>query len=133
MPYVRISLMTPKMGQATEAGRLLDAVAHFCQGQEGFIHGYRLEPSAKNGQMGRVTIWVDERSADAVAQIDHMLALRSELNQVVRKGSHEEHGFWAYDTSEPSEATGRGRDEEITSEQALASAEEIIRSSQSDA
>ena len=86
-------------------GQLLDAVSQHCEGQPGFIRGYRLEPSDNSGLIGRVTIWTDEHSADAVAQTDRMLALRSALNEVVRKTSHQEHGFWAYDTSAPSESS----------------------------
>ncbi len=127
MPYVRISLMIPKARQGTLAGQLLDAVSHHCEGQPGFIRGYRLEPSDNSGLIGRVTIWTDEHSADAVAQTDRMLALRSALNEVVRKTSHQEHGFWAYDTSAPSESSGRGGDVELTVEAVLQSAERIVR------
>ncbi len=126
MPYVRISLMVPKSGRGIEAGQLLDAVSHFCEGQPGFIRGYRLEQSDNSGLIGRVTIWADERSADAVAQLDRMLALRSSLNEVVRKGSHQERGFWAYDTSAPSESSGRGAGTELTAEEVLRSAERIV-------
>lgn len=126
MPYVRISLMIPKARQGTQAGQLLDAVSQHCEGQAGFIKGYRLEPSDNSGLIGRVTIWTDERSADAVAQTDRMLALRSSLNQVIRKGSHQEHGFWAYDTSVPGESSGRGADVELTVEAVLRSAERIV-------
>ncbi len=126
MPYVRISLMVPKARRATEAGQLLDAVTHYCEGQPGFLKGYRLEQSDK-GLIGRVTIWTDERSADAVAQTDRMLALRSALNELVRRGSHEERGFWAYDTSAPGESSGRGAETELTVEDVLRSAQNIVR------
>jgi hypothetical protein len=128
MPYVRISLMVPKSGRATRAGQLLDAVAHYCEGQPGFIKGYRLEQSDNSGLIGRVTIWTDERSADATAQTDRMLALRAALNEVVRKGSHQERGFWAYDTSAPSESTGRTAGTELSAEEVVASAERIVSS-----
>lgn len=126
MPYVRISLMIPKAREAAHAGQLLDAVAQHCEGQQGFIKGYRLEPDDNSGLIGRVTVWSDEHAADAVAQTDRMLALRSALNQVVRKGSHQEHGFWAYDTSLPSESSGRGAGVELTVEDVLRSAERIV-------
>jgi hypothetical protein len=126
MPYVRISLMIPKSGQAAEAGRLLDAVAHLCEGQPGFIRGYRLERSDDTGRIGRVTIWQDEHSADLMAQTDKMLALRSALNSIVRKGTHQEHGFWAYDTSNIAENSGRDAGTQLSVEEVLTSVDRII-------
>jgi hypothetical protein len=118
--------MIPKANRIAEAGQLLDAVAHLCEGQQGFLKGYRLEQADDSGMIGRVTIWTDEHSADAVAQTDRMLALRSSLNQVVRKGSHQERGFWAYDTSLPSEASGRNAETELSAEDVVRSAERIV-------
>ena len=97
MSYVRISLMTPRPGRAADAARLLDAVIDFCHTQPGYLGGFRLESGDESGMIGRVTIWEDEHNADAVAQTDHMLALRSALNVVVVEGTHEERGFRAYE------------------------------------
>jgi hypothetical protein len=126
VPYIRISLMVPKSGRVNEAGRLLDAVTLHCEGQPGFIKGYRLEPGDDSGLIGRVTIWADERSADDVARSERMLALRSALNEVVRKGSHQERGFWGYDTSNPAESSGRHAGSELDLEDVLLSVERII-------
>lgn len=130
MPYIRISLMVPRRGREVEVGQLLDQIARACEGQPGFIRGYRLEPGDDSGLIGRVTVWADEHSTDALAMTDHMLALRSALNPAVRKGSHEERGFWAYDTSEPSESSGRTANIELGEEDTLRSAEAIIHDSQ---
>jgi hypothetical protein len=126
MPYIRISLMVPKANRVGEAGRLLDAVALHCEGQPGFIKGYRLEPSDNSGLIGRVTIWADERNADDVARTERMLALRSALNEVVRKGSHQERGFWGYDTSDPAESSGRSAGAELVVDDVLRSVDRII-------
>jgi hypothetical protein len=126
VPYIRISLMVPRSGRVNEAGRLLDAVALHCEGQPGFIRGYRLEPSDGSGLIGRVTIWADERSADAVARSERMLALRSTLNDVVRKNSHQERGFWAYDTSDPAESSGPTAGAELVLEDVMQSVERIF-------
>ena len=126
MPYIRISLMIPKVNRVGEAGRLLDAVALHCEGQPGFIKGYRLEPGDDSGLIGRVTVWIDERSADAVARGERMLALRSGLNEVVRKGTHQERGFWAYDTSDPAESSGRSATAPLELDEVMRSVERII-------
>ena len=126
MPYIRISLMVPKANRIADAGRLLDSVALHCEGQPGFIKGYRLEPSDNSGLIGRVTIWADEHSADLVARGERMLALRSALNEVVRKGSHQERGFWGYDTSDPAEASGRTAGAELVLDDVMLSVERII-------
>lgn len=130
MPYIRISLLQPRRGRTIEVGQLLDQVARFCEGQPGFLRGYRLEPGDDSELIGRVTIWASEQDADAVAMTDRMLALRSSLNQLVRKGSHEERGFWAYDTSEPSESSGRSLGADLIPNEAISSAENIIRANQ---
>lgn len=127
MPYIRISLMVPKTNRVAEAGRLLDAVALHCEGQPGFIKGYRLEPSDDSGLIGRVTIWADERNADNVARSERMLALRSALNEVVRKGTHQERGFWGYDTSDPAESSGRSAGAELVLDDVMRSVDRIIR------
>src|SRR5687768_1258517 len=126
MPYIRISLMVPKANRIADAGRLLDSVTLHCEGQPGFIKGYRLEPSDDSGLIGRVTIWADEHSADAVARGERMLALRSALNEVVRKGSHQERGFWGYDTSDPAESSGRSAGAELVLDDVMTSVERII-------
>jgi heme-degrading monooxygenase HmoA len=93
MLYIRISLMVPLAGQAEAATDLLDAVANYLGGQPGYLGAYVLQPQPTTGMIGRVTLWEDEASADAVAQSAHMLSLRSELAPRIAESSHLEYGF----------------------------------------
>ena len=91
MPWVRVSLMKPKAGRQAEVDQLLTELADYFAEQDGFVEGYILH--AKDGLVGRVTIWETEASADHSAQSNHVLAVRSRLNPDVEDGSHEEHAF----------------------------------------
>jgi quinol monooxygenase YgiN len=90
MPYIRVSLMQPKDGRADEVRSLLEDLANYFKIQPGFIEGYSLHSPAL---IGRVTVWDSDSAADAAAQSDHVLAVRSQLNADVIAGSHEEHAF----------------------------------------
>lgn len=91
MPYVRVSLMQPKTGRNDEVSALLDDLgAHFAS-QPGYLDGYGLH--SNDGLVGRVTVWESASAADAAAQGDHVLAVRSRLNTDVVDGSHQEHAF----------------------------------------
>ena len=91
MPWVRMSLMKPKAGRQAEVDQLMTELADYFAEQDGFLEGYVLH--AKDGLVGRVTIWETEASADHSAQSNHVLAVRSRLNPDVEDGSHEERAF----------------------------------------
>jgi quinol monooxygenase YgiN len=121
MLYIRISLMVPRAGHAEAAADLLDAVANYLDGQAGYLGAYVLQPARNSGMIGRVTLWEDEASADAVAQSDHMLFLRSELAPLIAQRSHLEFGFTA-ERAPVREASLR-----LRSADALAAIEELLR------
>lgn len=80
MLELRISLMVPLPGEAHTAVRLLDEVTNFRSGPGGYLGAYVLQQHADSGTIGRVTLWESERSATVVAQTEHKLALRADLN-----------------------------------------------------
>jgi quinol monooxygenase YgiN len=85
--------MLPKRGQANELDSLLDKLVDYYSEQPGFITGYRLKDIDGSGRVGRLGVWEDEHAAEAAAQSDHDLALRSQLNMVVDEDTHEEYSF----------------------------------------
>ena len=91
MPWVRMSLMQPRRDRAAEVQQLLTELADYFAEQPGFIEGYTLQ--AKDGLVGRVTVWDSESAADHSAQTTHVMAIRSRLNPDVKEGSHQEHAF----------------------------------------
>ena len=121
MLYIRISLMVPLPGHVEAATNLLDAVANFLNGQPGYLGAYVLQPQPSTGMIGRVTLWEDEASADAVAQSAHMLSLRSELVPLINESTHLEYGFNAerVPVLEPSLR--------LRSAEALAAIDELLR------
>ena len=115
MQYTRISLMTPRDGQAHEVTRLLSQVIAFCSQQPGFLGGLIVggRPGAAR-VVGRITLWTDQASADRTAVSAHMLALRSRLDALVEEDTHQEHALDAVSLSaEPGGPAGLGPTEVI--------------------
>jgi hypothetical protein len=95
MLYVRLSLVYALPGRAEEVARIMDDLVDFYQKQDGYVAGYKLWSADETGDIGRITVWRDLHAADAAAQSNHVLSLRSELVPLIEEGSHEERGFHA--------------------------------------
>ncbi|MPZ98562.1 MAG: hypothetical protein GEU80_04335 [Dehalococcoidia bacterium] len=95
MPYVRVSYMTPKDGQEERVDKILDDLSTYYLTCEGYVEGYRLRPHVHDAvrRTGRVGVWASEDAAEAAAQGQHALALRSELLISVDEDTHEELTF----------------------------------------
>ena len=76
MPYVRITLLSPRPGTEDEIQVLQRKLITFFAAQAGYKDGYLLHA---DGRLGRLTVWDSETAADLVANHDHVLALRSPL------------------------------------------------------
>lgn len=94
MLYIRLSLMTPKPDEAAAVASIIDDLLIVYAAQPGYVAGYSLR-SPESEQLGRVTVWRDAESADAAAQVQHVLAQRSELTPLVEADSHVEWSFEA--------------------------------------
>ena len=101
MRYMRISLSIPRPGDEQEVARLTDQLLSEYAKQPGFVSGYKVRAVDGTGQIGRVTVWESSEHADATAQLDRVLALRSELQPLIQEDSHIEPSFEALDASEP--------------------------------
>ena len=123
MDYVRISLMTPRAGQSHEATRLLSQIIALCSQQRGFRGGMIVGGRPGAGRViGRMTVWDDRASADRVSGTEHMLALRSQLMQLVDADSHTEYALDAVTLSaEP------GGSPALTPSEAVRIAEGVVR------
>lgn len=96
MPYIRLSLVTPKPARERHAADLLRRLASVHRSQPGYLAGYLLAARAGSRSIGRVVIWRDAQAANAAASQQHDLALRSELNLVIDPASHRESAFEAH-------------------------------------
>ena len=101
MLYVRISLMHPKSGHEGDVASMMDKLVAYYSLQTGFIAGYKLAAADGSADIGRVTVWDNGEHADAVAQSDHVLAVRSELLPLIDEPSVRERSFYAEDASKP--------------------------------
>jgi quinol monooxygenase YgiN len=101
MPYIRISLMTPKDGAEQEVAAIMDDLLSFYAQQTGYLSGYKLLSADEDEQIGRVTIWTDEDAADTTAQMAHVLSKRSELRPLIEGDSHQERSYTAAERAQP--------------------------------
>ena len=95
--YVRLSLMVPRRGCADRVSQTTDDLLDYFSKQPGYVRGYKLTSSDGSGELGRLTVWTSEEEADRVATSEHVLAVRSELMQLIEEESHVERSFTAFD------------------------------------
>jgi quinol monooxygenase YgiN len=93
MAYIRISIARPRPGQEKRLAELQQSIADFVSKQPGCERSYVMRPQDNSGEVARITIWDNESQAEAVANSDHMLSLRSELNLAAAEGGHTERAF----------------------------------------
>src|SRR5439155_23774012 len=73
--YVRVSLMRARNGEEQRVHDLLDRLITYYAEQQGYVTGYRLEPTEPEGYIGRIGVWESAEDADRAAQTEHDLAL----------------------------------------------------------
>lgn len=98
--YVRLTLVNPKAGQDERFSELTDDLLQFFSTQPGFVRGYKMlarEPDAPQGRIARLTVWASEEEADRAANTQHVLAVRSELLQLIEEDSRLALSYTAYD------------------------------------
>ncbi len=98
--YVRLSFVNPKAGQEEKVSQFTDDLIQFHSTQPGFVRGYKLlsrDPMDPQGRIGRLTVWASEEDADHAANAQHVLAVRSELLQIIEEGSNVARSFAAFD------------------------------------
>jgi hypothetical protein len=99
--YVRLSLATPKAGHEEDVARMDDDLMRFFASQPGYLNGYRITGGdAIAGRIGRLSLWRSDRDADAAAQTDHVLSIRSEILLLIADERHIEYS-WTAQTFEP--------------------------------
>jgi quinol monooxygenase YgiN len=95
--YVRLSLMNPKPGREEVVSRIMDDMLRFYKSRDGYVRGYKLTSGDPQGRAGRLSVWRSEHDCDQAAQTQHILAIRSELNQMIEEDSHVERSYTAYE------------------------------------
>ncbi len=105
--YIRLSLMDPKPDKDDLVSGLMDNLLQFFSTQPGYVRGYSLLSGDPQGRVGRVTIWTSEEEADRAANTQHVLAVRSELLQLIEEDSHIERSYAAFDPQLAGESSVR--------------------------
>ncbi|MEE8346322.1 MAG: hypothetical protein V3S20_03140 [Dehalococcoidia bacterium] len=86
MPYIRISLMTPAEGKSDEVRRLNQELSFFYKAQDGCPQSFVLTAAGGSGELGRMSIWESEATAEHAATLQHSMSLRSRLHLAVKRG-----------------------------------------------
>ncbi len=94
MPYIRISLMRPLAGKEAAVVDLNSQLVTFYREQEGCRQSHLIKATDGSSEVGRVSLWQSEATADRAATLDRSMALRSRLHLLVRRG-HQERSFLA--------------------------------------
>ncbi len=90
-PVVRTSIEEILPGHMPDAERIVDSLKEHLAKQKGFILGYRFDLPEAPYSIGRVSMWESDASANDAARHDHVMALRSQLAAISKKGSIVEH------------------------------------------
>ena len=92
MTYVRISLMRPLSRHQLEVEKLNRELVQLYRKQEGCISSHLIRAADGSSEVGRVSFWQSEGTADAAATSDQSLSLRSRLHLLVKRG-HQDRSF----------------------------------------
>ncbi|MFN0146815.1 MAG: antibiotic biosynthesis monooxygenase [Dehalococcoidia bacterium] len=86
MPYVRLSIATPRRGQEQRARDLMKQIADAARGTPGCVASYLLQPTDGSTEVARIAVYDDQAAADKAANLQHFLALHSEFHLVIEAG-----------------------------------------------
>jgi quinol monooxygenase YgiN len=92
VPYVRLSIVKPRRGEEQHVDDLLRKITDAASSSEGCLASYLLTSTDGSGDRARVAVYATEQAAEAAANSQHILSLRSELHLAVEPG-HIERAF----------------------------------------
>lgn len=95
MPALRLSIVVPLPGRRAEVERLLDHLEEFLSKHPGYIMGGRFAAADVPEEVGRIGIWHAHADADHAATDDDVIAVRSQIHQLIQPGHLER----LYDTA----------------------------------
>jgi len=93
VPYIRLSVMKPRPGEAQRMEDFMRKLTALVLEQEGCIESYLMKPDDDSGEIARMAIYADERSAENSANSTPVMALRSEIHLLSEPG-HVERAFF---------------------------------------
>ena len=92
MGYIRLSIVHPHKGEAARVEKLMRELADAAKATPGCTASYLLSAHDQSGEIARIAVYETEAAANAAANSQHMLSVRSELHLHIDPG-HVERGF----------------------------------------
>ncbi len=86
MPALRLSIMVPEPGQRAEVERLLDRLEGLLAKHPGYVMGGRFMAADSANEVGRLGVWRSHADADHAATDDDVIAVRSQIHQLIGPG-----------------------------------------------
>lgn len=93
MPYVRLSIATPRRGDEDRLAGIMQQLAEAAASHPGCLQSYVMRPHDESGEIARLAVYADEHAAESTANSEHMLALRSQMHLLCEPG-HVERAFF---------------------------------------
>ncbi|GMV85354.1 MAG: hypothetical protein AMXMBFR80_12100 [Dehalococcoidia bacterium] len=93
MPYIRLSIAKPRRGQEARLEELMRKLDATLRQQPGCLSSYLLKPHDDSGEIARIGIYENEHVAEAAANSQSVMALRSEIHLASEPG-HIERAFF---------------------------------------
>ena len=94
MAYIRYSLVRPLPHHSEEVKSLLLRLSAWTVKQDGCIESFVLQPHDDSGEIARIAIYRDEHTAEHLASTNDVMAMRSQLDQIIDPTSHTERAFF---------------------------------------
>lgn len=94
MTYIRLTIAKPTRGQEARLEELMRKLGDLSAEQPGFIEGFLLRPHDNSGEIARVAIYEDQAAAEALANNQSWMALRSEMHLCTEPG-HQDRAFFS--------------------------------------
>lgn len=94
MPYVRISIQKPTRGNEARVEELMRKLEGMIASQPGCTASFLLKPHDDSGEIARIAIYEDEDAAEAAANVQNIMAIRSEIHLITEPG-HIERAFFS--------------------------------------
>lgn len=95
MPYIRISITKPRKGQEAHLEEVMRQLGDAIKAAPGCRDSWVLKPHDNSGEIVRISIYEDEAAAEAAANNDHVMALRSEVQFAAEEKGHVERAFFS--------------------------------------
>ncbi len=93
MSYIRVSIAKPRKGQEARLEELMTKLEGIIRQQPGCTASYLLKPHDDSGEIARIAIYENEHLAEAAANINDVMAIRSEIHLASEPG-HVERAFF---------------------------------------